>query len=201
MQKIAGILLVLVLAVVDRSDAQSGGRGQDSPPGAAAKVAVNDASQLIMRFQLIEASMQPGAPDPAIAPVDEVLRDLFRFTRYRLVSQAAMMLGLPPGGGASNSYQLLSGPTGDVYDLSVGLHARRTPDAGHTIAVALSQVDTLVAGPTSRDVALGDRSKRRVLLSTTVTVTAGRTLVLGSTQPGGSNTALILVVRPEIAKQ
>jgi hypothetical protein len=164
-------------------------------------------AQWLLRFQLIEATASAVPRDPAIASVDSVLRDLFRFNGYRLISQAAMTMsaGLfvgSRGGARADSYQILGSPDGETsYDLNVALMADTTrlgAGSSATITVRLATSARTSVTRASDGTMQERRSAPQQILSTTVSVTAGKTVVLGSTQPGGTGQTLILVVRPEI---
>jgi hypothetical protein len=178
------------------------------------------AEQIILRFALIEA-MNSAHRDPAIAEVDTVLRDLFRFAGYRLLAQAAVSAspgartsqllsaagteyaldiyvaprGAARGAAAGARGGALTGVTGGAT--AGGRRAQGVTASGGGRAsaspVSVSLEVTLTQNPGSA--ALQDR---RTILHTTVSISAGHTLVLGSTQPSGTASTLILTVRPEI---
>jgi hypothetical protein len=64
-------------------------------------------------------------------------------------------------------------------------------------AVSLSRIQVTLRGLPPASTGRGMGIAGQTLLHTTVTVASGRTVILGSTQPGGPDKALILVLRPE----
>jgi hypothetical protein len=152
---------------------------------------------LTLRFQLIEAYMAQSRQgvDPAIAAIDSVLRDLFRFNGYRLLSQGAVSMeigGLSTGRGGTSensSSLMLSGPDGKTLSLWLGVSV--VSGAGRaSMRLSVELTDLVVNAATGG-------LRRATLLTTTIGLTGGKTVVIGSTQPSGPNTALILAVRPE----
>jgi hypothetical protein len=136
-----------------------------------------------LHFQLIEAdSFQEE--DPAIADVVKELRSLFRFEGYRLLGEAMV-----PVAGGSQDRQMFS-------QRFLGVDNPITIEAGARLlrsgAVRLEPVQL--------------RDSWDELMSTSVNVSPGQTIVIGGTQArtglvGGSPTGksvLILTVRAEI---
>lgn len=134
------------------------------------------APDIRLRFQLIEADGFTDA-DSAIADVEAVLRDLFRFDGYRLTAEA--LLATTPG---SMSRQRL---------LGVGAMPL-------TLEVYVERISGAAESGFSVDVAVHLRGPDGDILSTRVIVPAGQTVVLGTARPFEDRGALILVVRPEI---
>jgi hypothetical protein len=133
------------------------------------------APDLRLRFQLIEADGFTGV-DPAIADVEAALRDLFRFSGYRLVSESMITAAQH-----SNSSQRLLG-SGDL-PLFLSLRVNRISSAGDRSSADI-------------EVTLG--AADRMILETRVVVPGGQIVVLGTARPFEDRGALILVVRPEI---
>lgn len=127
-----------------------------------------------LRFQLIEADGFT-AVDPAIAEVEAALRELFRFGGYRLVSEALMTVSQN-----SHASQRLIGF--DDVPLYLNTNVGRIASGDHR-SVELR-------------VSLGESGGE--ILSTSVVVPDGQTVVLGTARPFEDRGALILVVRPEI---
>ena len=132
--------------------------------------------QVALRFQLIEADGFTTT-DESIANVVGVLRGLFKFQGYRLVSDAFMLAKEK-----SATRQRLVGADGGQYMLEVNILdvTRREGKASAEITTQLS------ADP------FGE------FLSTSVNVPGGQTVVLGTARPDSKRGALILVVTPEI---
>jgi hypothetical protein len=126
-------------------------------------------------FQLIEAD-GPGEADPRIEDVEAVLRELFRFEGYRLLSEAR--IGAMEGG--------------------VGIQGFRTPDGGEyqLMADVRSIRGTAERGSVEIEVRL--HGSPEMYLETRITVPVGQTVVLGSSQMDPAGGATILTVRPEL---
>lgn len=128
-----------------------------------------------LHFQLIEAN-GAGSADPAIAEVEDVLRDLFRFEGYRLLSE--VQLGALVGSGSTQAF----GEGGRKFAISTHVSEIRTrPEPG--------AVDLHVELMTEE---IGRA------MQTSMTVPVGQTVVLGSSRPDPERAALILAVRPEL---
>ena len=125
--------------------------------------------ELRLRFQVIEADGFTGS-DPAIADVEEELRELFRFEGYRLVGEG--MLSVVDG---TSFQQRLTGSEGGWVVLGNAFRVR-----GGT--VRLSEVELW---------------RGRSILETSVNVRAGQTLVMGSARTPDGEGAVILTVRAE----
>lgn len=126
-------------------------------------------------FQVIEADGFEDT-DPRIEEVRAALEGLFRFEGYRLASetQMALMEG-------TNSRQPI--PTDGVP---------------MTLQVALQEVRGFGSrGSVTIFVRLNSESGYGALISTTLTVPVGETIVLGSSRPSTSAPTTILTVRPE----
>lgn len=134
---------------------------------------------VVLNFQLIQAD-GPAGSDPRIAEVEAVLRDLFRFDGYRLLSESRM--GAVEGGSSS---QMIRGPEGG-------------DDPGYLLSAVVRRVQgTLERGSIDLHVELMAPSVGRAI-TTDMNVPAGQTVVLGSAQPDPDRGALILTVRPEL---
>jgi hypothetical protein len=131
--------------------------------------------QVALHFQLIEADGF-GGRDSAIAKVESALRGLFRFQGYRLVAEAFMRTK-----GNSESSQNITGQDEGYYAIraEVGDVQRRADKTSADLKVVLS-------------------GKGYPILTTSVQVPDGQTVVLGTAQPMAGKAALILVVTPEI---
>lgn len=127
-----------------------------------------------LRFQIIEADGFTEA-DAAIADVEQALRELFRFSGYRLIGEAVVQAKAP-----GHVEQNLGDTLG--YSITAALHRVVSADNAH--AVELS-VDLRAAG-------------HGTLISTSLTVPSGQTVVVGSARAGTDSGTVILVVRPVI---
>lgn len=157
---------------------------------------------LLLRFQLIRP-IATRTTDKAIMPIDSALRDLFQWQGYELLSQAAITTDMPTppewGGKTASAYtQTTLNVDGEAYELHVRIDTVAPPQVKMTVSlVGLGRAGSVAGRPTAAPTEQG-------LLSTTVTVSFGRTVVLGSTQPrggrGGMAGTLILAVRPELQR-
>lgn len=126
-------------------------------------------------FQLIEAD-GPGEEDPRIQEVETVLRQLFRFEGYRLLSEAR--IGAMQG---ARGIQGLRTPDGGEYQLMADVRSiRGTPEHGSV------EMEVRLHG------------SPEIYLETRITVPVGQTVVLGSSQLDPAGGATILTVRPEL---
>ena len=128
-----------------------------------------------LRFQVIEANGF-ATTDSAIAQVEAKLRQLFRYDGYRLAAETflrAREMG--------HAEQTFIGEDGTPYalDVRVGEVLRRGGKASAELEVKLWANEVAV-------------------LSTSVHVPDGQTLVLGTARPDARRGALILVVNPEL---
>jgi type II secretory pathway component GspD/PulD (secretin) len=130
-----------------------------------------------LHFQIIEADGARTA-DPRIAEVEAELRKLFRFTGYRLLTEALLS-----GTARSNVSQML----GEAQNFSIGVDivdVRTVNDTG--IVVMNVQL----------------RSVYGTGLGSQINAREGQTVVLGNTQVGQGprQTTVILTVRPELVR-
>lgn len=151
---------------------------------------------VLFRFQLIRP-MGEETTDSAIVGIDSVLHDLFHWRGYRLLSQAAITVDLPASTRSPLTTRQLLSADGQTLTLRVII------DSVMPNKVRMS-VDV------SGQIAQGNTRTLTTVLSTTVTVWFGNTVVLGSTQPGGGaatsgnrrgfigGSTLILAVKPEV---
>jgi hypothetical protein len=157
---------------------------------------------LLLRFQLIRP-IATRTRDKAIMPIDSALRDLFQWQGYQLLSQAAITTDMPTppqwGGNTATAYtQTMLNVEGNAYELSVRIDTVTPPQVKMTVSLTgLGRAGSVAGRPPVA-------TERKAMLSTTVTVSFGRTVVLGSTQPGsgrgGMTGTLILAVRPELQR-
>jgi hypothetical protein len=157
---------------------------------------------LLLRFQLIRP-IAVRTTDKMVMPIDSVLRDLFQWPGYELLSQAAIVSDMPRTCLPFVSTQQSLNANGQAYDLNIQVDSLLQQQL--RIHVRLTGLVATPArggrvGATSSDAT--SSSQMKILLSTTVTVGLGHTVVLGSTQPGGGRGGmagtLILTVRPEM---
>lgn len=147
----------------------------------------NDRSQpvLAFRFQLISADDTP-AMDPAIEAAAASLRRLFSYKGYHLL-----------GEGTTTASE------GETFGLTIAAGQERFALAGEVSVVqggetGATRIRIRLSRPTGATYE-GKLLEPETLLSTGLTVPLGQTVVLGSAAPGGSNKAIVLAVRPEVA--
>lgn len=129
--------------------------------------------ELRLRFQVVEADGFQGS-EPAIADVEEQLRQLFRFEGYRLAGEGVVSVA-----NESSFRQSLTGPGDDAWEVMVSGTVYRTGEL-----TRLQEVTLWGPGP---------------LFETSVNVRPGQTLVLGSARAPDGRGAVILTVRVEPA--
>lgn len=127
-----------------------------------------------LHFQVIEANGS-SERDPRIAEVETALRELFRYTGYRLVAEAQM--GAVEG---SSSTQALR-QEGREYGIRADVQRIRSAGERGVVELAVA----LYA------------ERFGAAIETSMSVPAGQTVVLGSAQPFPDLPTLILTVRPE----
>ena len=132
------------------------------------------APQVALRFQIIEADGFTNR-DTAIARVESVLRDLFRFRGYRLLTEAFVQAKAN-----STSAQTIVAD-GVTYRLTVhvGDVLRRDQNAS-------AEVTTQLWG------------NNDPYLETSMHLPSGQAVILGTARPNPQRSALILTVTPEI---
>jgi hypothetical protein len=129
---------------------------------------------IYLHFQVIEAGPEETVPDPAIAEVETALRDVFRFSSYRLVGEAVVRAAE-----RSDIRQVIAGPA--AHSINGRLWAIREEEGGPATARLSVTFWTDQFTPA---------------LETTVNLVDGRTIVLGTAGSRGDDTAIILAVRP-----
>ena len=119
-----------------------------------------------MRIQIVEANGFT-ARDSAIADIEQTLREMFKYQGYRLAGEALVRAREESPFEQHVSGYKVSGSVGRLLD---------------------------ERGPIS--ITLWDKSGARQLLSSTVTATMNKPVVLGQSSEGG---AIILIIRPSLA--
>lgn len=130
-----------------------------------------------LHFQIIEADGVTER-DPRIADVESALRELFRFDGYRLVTEAQM--GAVEG---SSSMQALR-QEGTEYGIRAVVQRIRAGGERGTVELHVALFSDRVGE----------------VITTSMSVPVGQTVVLGSAQPEPGQRALILTVRPEFVE-
>jgi hypothetical protein len=119
-----------------------------------------------MRIQIVEANGFT-ARDSSIADIEQTLREMFKYRGYRMAGEA-----------------LVRAREGSTFEQQV---------SGYKINGAVGRL-LADRGPIS--ITLWDKTGSRQLLSSTVTATMSKPVVLGQSSDGG---AIILVIRPSLA--
>jgi hypothetical protein len=131
-----------------------------------------------LHFQIIEADGARAA-DPRIAEVETELRKLFRFTGYRLLTEAVM------SGTAQSDVSQAVGEGEGQFFIEVVIHDVRTVNDTGIVAMQVRLRSLIGLG-------LGSQINAR----------EGQTVVLGNTQVGEGprRSTVILTVRPELVR-
>jgi hypothetical protein len=138
---------------------------------------------LTLNFQLIGAD-DTNTRDATLVGLDSLLRGVLKFSGYRRLSTAVANVGEQ-----SSAVQTLAGDQED-YQLRVEVRDVRTEGADASVRLKVS-LYALVGGAV--------RNAGGALFETGVTVPMGNTVVLGTAASHGTEKALILTVRPQIA--
>lgn len=146
-------------------------------------------ASVTLNFQLVAAENGPTR-DPSVAGLDSLLRSVLKFSGYRLLSTSVATAS--ENGRIS---QALSA-NGDPLTLEVYLTDLRIE--GNDASVHLNVSLTKPAIPATAEKPFGQLPNQ--ILSTGVTVPIGQTVVLGTSASDGGQRALILTVRPQLAK-
>lgn len=141
---------------------------------------------LVLRFMLIAAT-DSAVRDPRIGEVDAELRGLLKFSGYRRLAEATSVVSEQQGFTSTASTTEFGEFTiaGTLKSVSAGR-------VGITIELRGGTTGMMMGVPISPNV--------RQLLSTSLTVPLGQTVVLGTAAGDKGVQALILTVRPELAK-
>lgn len=140
---------------------------------------------LVLRFMLIEAT-DSAVTDPRIGEVDGELRRLLKFGGYRRLAEATSVVAE-----TQNFTSTMAAVDRTEFTVNGGLKNVRDGRVGIGISLR-SGTKGMMGVSTSPDT--------RQLLSTTLTVPLGQTVVLGTAAGDKGVTALILTVRPELAE-
>lgn len=133
------------------------------------------AQSVILSFQVIEADGFTER-DPAIEDVRQTLQELFRFRGYRLAAEAVIRVS------HGSFSQKLATADGAAYHIGADQVVLVEAESAGAPTIALSDLALHVTN--------GDR-----LISTSLRVPVGQTVVVGSGRPSSDGPTLILVVR------
>lgn len=150
------------------------------------------AQNVLLTFHIIEADGFPDT-DPAIADIVAELRDVFRFTGYRLLDTSVLRASL--GGDMRDGdgtvftivRQRMTLAERGRFEIEAWVYQTRDPSA---VRVAVRLKDEDARGP--------DRLEAPVLIDASVTTRSGQTVVLGSGRPSGPGGAFILAMSVQV---
>jgi hypothetical protein len=150
-----------------------------------------DPATVVLNFQLIAAE-NTNTRDPAVASLDTLLRSVLKFSGYRLLSTSVA---------AASEGQVVSqtiSADGDPLTLSVQISELRTE--GNDASVQLYvQLNKQGIPPSAQNGGIPRPASE--MFSTGVRVPIGQTVVLGTSAAEGGTRAMILTVRPQLAKK
>ena len=146
-------------------------------------------ASVVLNFQLVAAE-PTNTRDPAVAGIDSLLRNVLKFSGYRLLGTAVATTG-------ENHVvtQTISGDS-ETLSLSVAVNDVRVEGNDASVNLRVSLERPAVPATTA-----GYGRPRTDLLSTGVTVPMGQTVLLGTSASENGQRALILTVRPQLAKR
>jgi len=150
-----------------------------------------DPATVTLNFQLIAAE-NSNTRDPSVASLDTLLRSVLKFTGYRLLttSVAAATEG-------QNVTQSLSAD-GEALTLSVNIRELRTEGSDASVQLYVQLVRPgIPASPANS----GMGRPPSEVFATGVRVPIGQTVVLGTSAVEGGQRAMILTVRPQLARK
>lgn len=141
---------------------------------------------LVLRFMLIAAT-DSAVKDPRIGEVDSELRRLLKFSGYRRLADVTSVV--------SETQDFTStASTTDNGEFTIAGAVRTINDGRIGVRIDLR------GGTTGMMMGMPISPNVRTLLSTNLTVPLGQTVVLGTAAGDKGVQALILTVRPELAK-
>lgn len=148
---------------------------------------------VVLNFQLVSAE-QTTTRDPAVAGIDSLLRGVLKFSGYRLLGTAVATTG--------ETHYLTQTISGDNETLSLSVEVSDVRVDGNegSVNLRVSLVRPAVPAVSSGGSSMAGRAAVD-LLSTGVTVPLGQTVLLGTSASGSKQRALILTVRPQLAKR
>jgi hypothetical protein len=144
---------------------------------------------VVLNFQLVAAE-PTNTRDPAVAGIDSLLRNVLKFSGYRLLGTAVATTG--------ENHIVTQTIAGDSETLSLSVAVSEVRVEGNEASVNL-RVD--LERPAVQATSSTYGHPRTDLLSTGVTVPMGQTVLLGTSASENGQRALILTVRPQLAKR
>jgi len=148
---------------------------------------------VVLNFQLVAAE-PTNTRDPAVASIDSLLRGVLKFSGYRLLGTAVATTG--------ESHGVTQTIAGDSETLSLSVEVREVRVEGNDASVNLyvSLMRPAVPAQSNGTASVAGRAPVN-LLTTGVTVPMGQTVLLGTSASDNGQRALILTVRPQLAKR
>jgi hypothetical protein len=150
-----------------------------------------DPATVVLNFQLIAAE-NTNTRDPAVASLDTLLRSVLKFSGYRLVTTSVATAN--EGQGVS---QALSAD-GDPLTLTVRISELRTEGSNASVQLYVYLAKQAIQASPQNN---GNGRAASELFSTGVRVPIGQTVILGTSAGEGGQRAMILTVRPQLAKK
>lgn len=152
-----------------------------------------DPATVILNFQLVSAE-QTNSRDPAVAGIDSLLRGVLKYSGYRLLGTAMATTG--------ESRMVTQTIAADNETLSLMVEVRDVRVDGNDASVNLyvSLERPAIPAQSTGTASVGGRAPVN-LLTTGVTVPMGQTVLLGTSASDNGQRALILTVRPQLAKR
>ncbi len=152
-----------------------------------------DPATVVLNFQLVSAE-QTNSRDPAVAGIDSLLRGVLKFSGYRLLGTAMATTG--------EAHMVTQTIAADNETLSLTVEVRDVRVEGNDASVNLyvSLERPAIPAQSTGTASVAGRAAVR-LLSTGVTVPMGQVVLLGTSASDNGQRALILTVRPQLAKR
>ena len=150
-----------------------------------------DPATVTLNFQLIAAE-NTNTRDPAVASLDTLLRSVLKFTGYRLLTTSVAVAS--EGQGVT---QTLSAD-GDPLTLNVRVSELRTEGSEASVQLYVQLIRPGISASAQNN---GMGRPPSEIFSTGVRVPIGQTVVLGTSAVEGGQRAMILTVRPQLAKK
>ena len=150
-------------------------------------------ASVVLNFQLVAAE-PTNTRDPAVAGIDSLLRNVLKFSGYRLLGTAVATTG--------ENHEVTQTISGDseTLSLSVGLRDVRVEGNDASVMLYVSLVRPAIPAQSNGTASVAGRAAVN-LLTTGVTVPIGQTVLLGTSASENGQRALILTVRPQLAKR
>jgi len=150
-----------------------------------------DPATVTLNFQLIAAE-NTNTRDPAVASLDTLLRSVLKFTGYRLLTTSVAVASE-----GQSVTQTLSAD-GDPLSLNVRVSELRTEGSDASVQRFVQLIRQSIAASAQNN---GNGRPASEIFSTGVRVPIGQTVALGTSAVDGGQRAMILTVRPQLARK